>query len=159
MDAKEHKTPQFLAMNPFGQVPVVDRLVDDQDWRYYYVNFFVDRDMYMRYLGGGVGHYQVPIPLEEDPAPAEEEEEDEEGPEWQDIEEVHQPPVTPPGTPPNDEPASPVSDSDSESHDSNESEDSPKLPDGEYDEEEPDLGVEDGEGEMEDEVEEGYAPL
>ncbi|KAJ3512820.1 hypothetical protein NLJ89_g3299 [Agrocybe chaxingu] len=29
------------------------------DYKYYYVNIFVDRDMYMRYAGGGVGHYQV----------------------------------------------------------------------------------------------------
>ncbi|KAG8703740.1 hypothetical protein FRC08_002657 [Ceratobasidium sp. 394] len=28
----------------------------DGDWNYYYVNRFVDRDMLMRYLGGGVGH-------------------------------------------------------------------------------------------------------
>ncbi|KAF8754162.1 hypothetical protein RHS01_06490 [Rhizoctonia solani] len=27
------------------------------DWKYYYVNRFVDRDMLMRYLGGGIGHY------------------------------------------------------------------------------------------------------
>ncbi|KAJ6544942.1 hypothetical protein B0H10DRAFT_1658457, partial [Mycena sp. CBHHK59/15] len=27
------------------------------DWKYHYVNFFADRDMFMRYLGGGVGHY------------------------------------------------------------------------------------------------------
>ncbi|KAG9119402.1 hypothetical protein FRC07_005587 [Ceratobasidium sp. 392] len=26
------------------------------DWRSYYVNRFVDRDMFMRYWGGGVGH-------------------------------------------------------------------------------------------------------
>ncbi|KJA13298.1 hypothetical protein HYPSUDRAFT_151749, partial [Hypholoma sublateritium FD-334 SS-4] len=26
------------------------------DWKYFYVNIFVDRDMYMRYAGGGVGH-------------------------------------------------------------------------------------------------------
>ncbi|KJA15203.1 hypothetical protein HYPSUDRAFT_194556 [Hypholoma sublateritium FD-334 SS-4] len=32
------------------------------DWRYLYVNFFVDRDMYMRYAGGGVGHYSIPLP-------------------------------------------------------------------------------------------------
>ncbi|KAF7289692.1 hypothetical protein HMN09_01332300 [Mycena chlorophos] len=33
------------------------------DWKYYYVNFFVDRDMLMRYLGGGVGHsYRVIVP-------------------------------------------------------------------------------------------------
>ncbi|PIL34011.1 hypothetical protein GSI_03719 [Ganoderma sinense ZZ0214-1] len=28
----------------------------DDDWCYYYVCIWVDRDMYMRYLGGGVGH-------------------------------------------------------------------------------------------------------
>ncbi|TFK81507.1 hypothetical protein K466DRAFT_531692 [Polyporus arcularius HHB13444] len=26
------------------------------DYRYHYVNFFVDRDMFMRYFGGGIGH-------------------------------------------------------------------------------------------------------
>ncbi|KAJ6457005.1 hypothetical protein C8R47DRAFT_1248481 [Mycena vitilis] len=51
------------------------------DWTYHYVNFFVDRDMFMRYLGGGVGHYQVPVPDEipedDDLEPEEDEEEDE----------------------------------------------------------------------------------
>ncbi|KAF7794376.1 hypothetical protein EIP86_005510, partial [Pleurotus ostreatoroseus] len=28
----------------------------DSDWERYYVNIFVDRDMIMRYLGGGIGH-------------------------------------------------------------------------------------------------------
>ncbi|GBE77722.1 hypothetical protein SCP_0106040 [Sparassis crispa] len=28
----------------------------NEDWKYHYVNIFVDRDMFMRYLGGGVGH-------------------------------------------------------------------------------------------------------
>ncbi|EKM78993.1 hypothetical protein AGABI1DRAFT_75575 [Agaricus bisporus var. burnettii JB137-S8] len=28
----------------------------DNDWSFYYVNIFVDRDMMMRYRGGGVGH-------------------------------------------------------------------------------------------------------
>ncbi|RDB18275.1 hypothetical protein Hypma_000641 [Hypsizygus marmoreus] len=36
------------------------------DWTYFYVNIFVDRDMYMRYAGGGVGHYQVPLAPEDD---------------------------------------------------------------------------------------------
>ncbi|KAJ3541577.1 hypothetical protein NM688_g6065 [Phlebia brevispora] len=27
-----------------------------EDWKYYYVDMFVDRDMIMRYLGGGIGH-------------------------------------------------------------------------------------------------------
>ncbi|TFK61080.1 hypothetical protein BDN72DRAFT_805276 [Pluteus cervinus] len=29
---------------------------DVDDWAKYYVNIFVDRDMFMRYLGGGIGH-------------------------------------------------------------------------------------------------------
>ncbi|KAK7682685.1 hypothetical protein QCA50_014068 [Cerrena zonata] len=40
-------------------------------WTYYYVNCFVDRDMYMRFRGGGVGHVKVdindPIPEEANP--------------------------------------------------------------------------------------------
>ncbi|KAG9080478.1 hypothetical protein FRC06_006529 [Ceratobasidium sp. 370] len=31
------------------------------DWHSYYVNRFVDRDMFMRYLGGGVGHFSPDI--------------------------------------------------------------------------------------------------
>ncbi|KAG8703791.1 hypothetical protein FRC08_002631 [Ceratobasidium sp. 394] len=31
------------------------------DWQSYYVNRFVDRDMFMRYLGGGVGHFSPDI--------------------------------------------------------------------------------------------------
>ncbi|KAI0280070.1 hypothetical protein BC826DRAFT_875634, partial [Russula brevipes] len=29
----------------------------DEDWLYFYVNICVDRDMFMRYLGGGIGHH------------------------------------------------------------------------------------------------------
>ncbi|KIJ07352.1 hypothetical protein PAXINDRAFT_121100, partial [Paxillus involutus ATCC 200175] len=29
---------------------------NDEDWNWYYVNMFVDRDMFMRFRGGGVGH-------------------------------------------------------------------------------------------------------
>ncbi|PPQ73255.1 hypothetical protein CVT24_009970 [Panaeolus cyanescens] len=29
---------------------------DDEDYRYHYVNMFVDRDMFMRFMGGGIGH-------------------------------------------------------------------------------------------------------
>ncbi|KAI0363792.1 hypothetical protein BV20DRAFT_905119, partial [Pilatotrama ljubarskyi] len=29
---------------------------EDEDYHYYYVGIFVDRDMFMRYLGGGIGH-------------------------------------------------------------------------------------------------------
>ncbi|KAF9241994.1 hypothetical protein BU15DRAFT_38310, partial [Melanogaster broomeanus] len=28
----------------------------DKDWRYLYINIFVDRDMFMRFRGGGIGH-------------------------------------------------------------------------------------------------------
>ncbi|KAF4566602.1 hypothetical protein EYR36_012033 [Pleurotus pulmonarius] len=35
---------------------------DEDDYKYYYVNIFVDRDMYMRYHGGGIGHYHLTIP-------------------------------------------------------------------------------------------------
>ncbi|KAJ7827319.1 hypothetical protein B0H13DRAFT_2373887 [Mycena leptocephala] len=40
---------------------------------------FVDRDMFMRYLGGGVGHYRVPVPddaAEDGDIPPEEDEPD-----------------------------------------------------------------------------------
>ncbi|KAF9548000.1 hypothetical protein CPC08DRAFT_591470, partial [Agrocybe pediades] len=36
--------------------PHEDQGDEDTDWRYLYVNMFVDRDMVMRFLGGGVGH-------------------------------------------------------------------------------------------------------
>ncbi|KAI6160827.1 hypothetical protein EDD17DRAFT_1828057, partial [Pisolithus thermaeus] len=29
---------------------------NDEDWDWYYVNMFVDHDMFMRYQGGGVSH-------------------------------------------------------------------------------------------------------
>ncbi|KAI0069724.1 hypothetical protein K474DRAFT_1713979 [Panus rudis PR-1116 ss-1] len=31
------------------------------DWRFYYVNWFVDRDMYMRYRGGSIGHITLKV--------------------------------------------------------------------------------------------------
>ncbi|KAG9074708.1 hypothetical protein FRC06_010513, partial [Ceratobasidium sp. 370] len=34
------------------------------DWEYHAVNRFVDRDMLMRYLGGGVGHFNQRAPTE-----------------------------------------------------------------------------------------------
>ncbi|KAK7041857.1 hypothetical protein VNI00_008814 [Paramarasmius palmivorus] len=30
--------------------------VEEKDWRYYHVNMFVDRDIFMRFRGGGIGH-------------------------------------------------------------------------------------------------------
>ncbi|KAF8147208.1 hypothetical protein K438DRAFT_1989788 [Mycena galopus ATCC 62051] len=32
---------------------------DTEDWETYYVNIFADRDMLMRYVGGGIGHLDV----------------------------------------------------------------------------------------------------
>ncbi|KAH9953546.1 hypothetical protein BC827DRAFT_1145930 [Russula dissimulans] len=31
-------------------------LMDDSDWEYFYISMFVDRDMFVRFLGGGIGH-------------------------------------------------------------------------------------------------------
>ncbi|KAF8193727.1 hypothetical protein BJ912DRAFT_901526 [Pholiota molesta] len=31
----------------------------DYDYNFYYINYFVDRDMFMRYRGGGVGHHST----------------------------------------------------------------------------------------------------
>ncbi|KAI0349053.1 hypothetical protein OH77DRAFT_1525957 [Trametes cingulata] len=33
----------------------------DEDFEYYYACLFVDRDMYMRYLGGGIGHRETGV--------------------------------------------------------------------------------------------------
>jgi len=44
------QTDEYLGMS------VIRPLENDLDWVVYYVNMFVDRDMFMRYLGGGVGH-------------------------------------------------------------------------------------------------------
>ncbi|RDB29364.1 hypothetical protein Hypma_014985 [Hypsizygus marmoreus] len=104
------------------------------DWRYYYVNIFVDRDMYMRHLGGGVGHYRVPIPVEDDV-----------------------PDILPTG----DEPVITVPDPDEESSgDDDEEEEEEEEEEGIDVDADDDLGIEDGEGGYVDaEDEEGYAPL
>ncbi|KAI0078258.1 hypothetical protein K474DRAFT_952383 [Panus rudis PR-1116 ss-1] len=39
----------------------------DEDWDGYYVNMHVDRDMFMRYLGGGVGHAESERLRNQDP--------------------------------------------------------------------------------------------
>ncbi|THU99765.1 hypothetical protein K435DRAFT_575918, partial [Dendrothele bispora CBS 962.96] len=45
------KTTKFL------QPSIVRQASDnDQDWKRFYVGIFVDRDMFMCFLGGGVGH-------------------------------------------------------------------------------------------------------
>ncbi|KAG6807859.1 hypothetical protein H0H93_000922 [Arthromyces matolae] len=45
------RTDQYLG-------PSISRREDegDKDYERYYVNMFVDRDMFMRYTGGGIGH-------------------------------------------------------------------------------------------------------
>ncbi|KAG8951240.1 hypothetical protein FRC03_012586 [Tulasnella sp. 419] len=52
-----------------GRVHVDGKLQNDSlgsddggDWEYYYVNRFVDRDMMMRYSGGGIGHVTQLLP-------------------------------------------------------------------------------------------------
>ncbi|KAF8749202.1 hypothetical protein RHS01_10263 [Rhizoctonia solani] len=37
---------------------IVHNSKEHWDWKHYYVNRFVDRDILMRYLGGGIGHYR-----------------------------------------------------------------------------------------------------
>ncbi|KAF7292066.1 hypothetical protein MIND_01232700 [Mycena indigotica] len=63
-----HLIPAFArGLIDNSDIPSLGRPNGRQDWLYHYVNFFVDRDMLMRYLGGGVGHsYQVFVP---DPEP------------------------------------------------------------------------------------------
>ncbi|KAI1795334.1 hypothetical protein LXA43DRAFT_1090982 [Ganoderma leucocontextum] len=39
-----------------GPSPLARRDGSDDDWCYYHVCMWVDRDMYMRFLGGGIGH-------------------------------------------------------------------------------------------------------
>ncbi|KAJ3531672.1 hypothetical protein NM688_g7542 [Phlebia brevispora] len=36
----------------------------DEDWQYFYVNIFVDRDMFMRFRGGGIGHRKSGVVLQ-----------------------------------------------------------------------------------------------
>ncbi|KAJ7459227.1 hypothetical protein FB451DRAFT_1405872 [Mycena latifolia] len=152
----------LLVGSSIGRLPR-DGLTDEEDWRYYYVNFFVDRDMYMRYLGGGVGHYQVNIP-EEDEAPVTALDDEDVDSEPEPALTVQQAPLrTPPGTPePSgvdlpDRPGSSLSQNSEESAKSSDSEEGDS--DGEEGPEEDALGPEDGDGYMEDEVEEGYTPL
>lgn len=150
------------------------------DWKYLYVNLcvlpcsyycqvshshcsFVDRDMFMRYLGGGVGRYKVPVPDEppENADPLVDDEPDEP---------LAEPPVTKPPqerrVPPGDADADSDGDVDDEEEPEEEEEErpidddedlyaksddegDPWLDDEEPDaaeEEEEDLGPEDGEG-------------
>ncbi|KAF7367198.1 hypothetical protein MSAN_00980100 [Mycena sanguinolenta] len=154
--------------------------LDDEDmgeWRYHYVNMFVDRDMYMRYVGGGIGHYKVEV--DNEVGTAGDGEDIGLGPEGdsesEDVGEVNS------GAAEGEDGASVVpgdgdevddsekrvgSESGSDSEDSQGSGASTTDDDGDDDggegsdtESSVDLGAEDGEGYMEEEEEEGYAPL
>ncbi|EUC55247.1 hypothetical protein RSOL_104410 [Rhizoctonia solani AG-3 Rhs1AP] len=43
---------------------------EEGDWKYHYVSRFVDRDMFMRYLGGGIGHFNQRPPSTEAEQPS-----------------------------------------------------------------------------------------
>ncbi|KJA14075.1 hypothetical protein HYPSUDRAFT_107425, partial [Hypholoma sublateritium FD-334 SS-4] len=45
------KTSNLFSEESLGRAPG-----EFEDWKYFYVNIFVDRDMYMRFAGGGIGH-------------------------------------------------------------------------------------------------------
>ncbi|THU84525.1 hypothetical protein K435DRAFT_870175 [Dendrothele bispora CBS 962.96] len=53
-------TSEYLSFpDSVGRVPRLTMqglVIDEEDWKYYYVGIAVDRDMWMRYRGGGVGH-------------------------------------------------------------------------------------------------------
>ncbi|KAJ7118418.1 hypothetical protein C8R43DRAFT_1137351 [Mycena crocata] len=145
-------------------------LAEDEDWRFYYVNFFVDRDMYMRYRGGGVGHYQVTIPPE-DATPVTHSDDEDVQPESPTLApEVTPAPLnTPPRTPEAapillpDRPDSSLSQNSEGLHSaaSNDTSDESDLEqNNKEDSDESDyLGPDDGECDVDDEVDEGYTPL
>ncbi|KAJ6488839.1 hypothetical protein C8R45DRAFT_1143036, partial [Mycena sanguinolenta] len=179
------KTTDLLAAASVGRLPR-SGLSNDEDWRYYYVNFFVDRDMYMRYLGGGVGHYRVEVPHDGDaededaPAPAPDSDEDE----------FPRSIPLPQGIPPPSPEAAPAplpdnqdedlldpgrpSSSLSQNSDDSEAAQSPAVSESDtdsdldgnldddedgYSDGEDELGPEDGDGAIEDEIEDGYSTL
>ncbi|KAJ7097121.1 hypothetical protein B0H15DRAFT_920861 [Mycena belliarum] len=164
-------TTEFLDEDSIGR-PAREGLADNEDWRSYYVNLhsFVDRDMVIRYTGGGVGHYRVPIPPDDDepipPGPAPQEEADDLDLEADNFPEIVVPNMNgnPPAVPPADvadpdevgadEPLD--DDSGDESAGDGEPEEDAEL---ENDEDELDFGPEDGDGDLPDEWYEGYAPL
>ncbi|KDR69150.1 hypothetical protein GALMADRAFT_230924 [Galerina marginata CBS 339.88] len=146
------------------------------DWRYFYVNLFVDRDMYMRYAGNGIGHYKVDLADDARAAVPSTDPNDTEGDAWEDV--VPQESVgnrlsqgagegTEGGAEQEEEDDE---GDDGEDEDGDEDEDENRDSDegddegddeGEDDEgEDDDLGAEDGEGGFVDlEDDEGYAPL
>ncbi|GBE82982.1 hypothetical protein SCP_0500250 [Sparassis crispa] len=132
------------------------------DWQFYYVNMFIDRDMFMKYLGGAVGHKGASVSPTEDndgmdidddesdddnqsvDSRVQDEDEDED-------EDEHE-----------DEDEGPIAqEEDDYGYDiSDDEEDEEGAGDEGIDHEEEDLGPEDGEDGEEDEYgDEGYAPL
>ncbi|KAF9501634.1 hypothetical protein BDN71DRAFT_1584712 [Pleurotus eryngii] len=58
-DFHEGRTDLFLPTN--GPTAARKASDGDDDWWYYFVNIFADRDMLMRYSGGGIGHTDVSV--------------------------------------------------------------------------------------------------
>nr|GAT45241.1 predicted protein [Mycena chlorophos] len=66
---KSGKTTALLPTDSIGRL-ARDGLDEGEDWEWYCVNPFPDRDMVMRYRGCGVGHYRVDIPVDGPAEPA-----------------------------------------------------------------------------------------
>ncbi|CAK5267888.1 unnamed protein product [Mycena citricolor] len=112
------------------------RSVDEtSDWASFYVNIFLDRDMVMRYFGGGIGHLSVQPETEEEDADEPDEDEDQEDKE--------------------DTPEEDKEDEDDSEEDKEDKEDKDKDKD-EEEVEEDDFGADNGEDDHEDT---GYAGL
>ncbi|KAF8145027.1 hypothetical protein K438DRAFT_1735667 [Mycena galopus ATCC 62051] len=136
---------------------------EDGEWRYHYVNIFVDRDMYVRYVGGGVGHYKVEIGEEPDLELPEEGADAADEADGLERELDEQPTAQSPSLADGDEEPI-VNDSGSDSSRSDgegaeePSSEEDSVVDG-ADDSDDDLGPEDGEGFVNEEDEEGYASL
>ncbi|KAF7310253.1 hypothetical protein MIND_00399200 [Mycena indigotica] len=70
-------SPKITTLLPIDSIGRLQRegLEEGEDWEWYCVNPFPDRDMVMRYRGCGVGHFRVNVPVEAEPAIAHEPEE------------------------------------------------------------------------------------
>ncbi|KAG9081914.1 hypothetical protein FRC07_014380 [Ceratobasidium sp. 392] len=64
-----HLIPEFRSgyLRPLVKSNGASMASDDGegDWKHYCVNRFADRDMVMRYLGGGIGHFNQRSPVDE----------------------------------------------------------------------------------------------
>ncbi|KDN35424.1 hypothetical protein RSAG8_11601, partial [Rhizoctonia solani AG-8 WAC10335] len=59
-----HLIPDFESGTTIPPGPTSFSDNEESDWNYHYVSRFVDRDMFMRYLGGGIGHFNQCPPSE-----------------------------------------------------------------------------------------------